>query len=58
MGIIDSRWALLACVGGVTLGPQGVLDTNMLVSPTRKSWFEGLDQFEAPTRMVLRCNGI
>ena len=56
LGIIDSRWALLACVRGVGFGLQGFLDTNMMVK--RNCRVGGLNQCEAPTRVVSRCNGI
>ena len=42
----------------VALGPQEFLDTNMLVSATRKSRVGGIAQSESPTRVVSRCSGI
>ena len=40
------------------MGPQGVLDTNMLVSPTQHFRLGGLDQREAPTQSGSRCGEI
>ena len=43
---------------GVALGPQGFLDTNTLVSPTRHACVGGLDQCEAPLRRCSSFAGI
>ena len=51
---VEHCWLML----GVPLGPQGFLDTNMLVSATQKSRVRGLAQCEPPTRGVSQCSGI
>ena len=43
---------------GFALGPQGFLNSNMLVSATGKSHIGGIAPREPPTRVVLRCSGI
>ena len=58
LGTISLRWALLACIGGVMLGPQDFSDTNMLVFPMPNHCDSGLSQHEDPTRVVYRCSGI
>ena len=42
----------------VQVGSTGVIDTNILVSPTQNSRVGGIAQREPPTQGVLRCSGI
>ena len=43
---------------GVTSGPRDLLDTNMLVSATRKSRVGVITQHKDPMRGGWRCGGI
>ena len=66
MRLIFHLFALGVCDGGnanfsVRIGGNANfndLDTNMLVSPTRKSHVGGITQRQDPTPVVLRCSGI
>ena len=58
IGARIGHFRLVLGLPGFALGPPGFLDTNMLVSATRKSGIEGIAQRKAPIQGSSCCGGI